>query len=632
MLGQMKAEAVKPAYASSANDRSEMSVADQNSPATPVRRRAPVCVRLSPELVNTLSFGECLRDRRNAEDQLVCPGLLFGRMRDAIVTVRAVKTFPASLSNPLSAGGFSTVWAIARTDPELASLDLVGWCAVQQGPGLLPTGIDFHNRHFRRLSDIALLVTPEREAGFTAGLYTRSGDGVPSRDNLCCTAQRVTCALPAIAPVELTVRARIDGSSSSKICEPGVSEKGGDRGQPKRNPTVFRRPEAIGCPEPPMEQLPPPGVETQRALRWTQWRWFSAVLAIFAGICGGTLVYLIRVHPLAPGSSPPATKTELAGAALNLELAEQGSRLRLSWNRRNPAVEGAIAGVLEIGDGGRHQEIQLDAEQIREGAVSYKPNSTDLTFRLKLRGKNGENTAAILRSVDGTAPRTANGRVPANLSPEKLPHRPRLLHAPHGAAVSAKIAIPHTSVGGFHALDALAHAPAAVSRLQAAVPPSPVVPVSELTSAAQMNPKYMSELTGLSPLTAPAVRTSEMVKQPATHRNIAPFQNASGPVNVSPPYVTPLSPPRPLRQVLPPAVPAGVILYKDVQVQIQLNIDERGRVITARPSASPEKVSQSLLGAALKAATQWQFQPATLHGQPVGSEYTVIFEFHPKQY
>jgi TonB-like protein len=96
--------------------------------------------------------------------------------------------------------------------------------------------------------------------------------------------------------------------------------------------------------------------------------------------------------------------------------------------------------------------------------------------------------------------------------------------------------------------------------------------------------------------------------------------------------VTPLSPPRPLRQVLPPAVPAGVILYKDVQVQIQLNIDERGRVITARPSASPEKVSQSLLGAALKAATQWQFQPATLHGQPVGSEYTVIFEFHPKQY
>src|SRR5207248_7116541 len=124
-------------------------------------------------------------------------------------------------------------------------------------------------------------------------------------------------------------------------------------------------------------------------------------------------------HPLAPASPPVATKAEVAGAALNLELTEQGSRLRLSWNRRNPAVEGGIAGVLEIGDGGRHQQIELDAEQIREGAVSYKPNSTDLTFRLKLRAKNGENTAAMLRCLDGTAPKTAGGPVPGHSSREQ---------------------------------------------------------------------------------------------------------------------------------------------------------------------------------------------------------------------
>ena len=66
---------------------------------------------------------------------------------------------------------------------------------------------------------------------------------------------------------------------------------------------------------------------------------------------------------------------------------------------------------------------------------------------------------------------------------------------------------------------------------------------------------------------------------------------------------------------MPPAFPAGIILSKDVQVQIELDIDERGRVIAARAKASPEKVSQSLLGVALKAARQWQFQPATIHGQ-----------------
>jgi hypothetical protein len=558
-------------------------------------------------------------------------------MRDAIVTVRAAKVFPASLSNPLSADSFSIFWATARSDPELAALDLVGWCAVQQAVDLLPDEIDFHNRHFRRSSDIALLVTPESEAGFTAGLYTKSGDRVLSRDNFCCTAQRVTCEVPANGPVELTVRAPIDESSYRKVCEPGVSEKAGDRGQPTRSPTVFRRPEAIACPKPPTKQVPAPAVDRERALRRTQWTWFSAVLAIFAGICGGTLVYLIRLHPLAPASTPLATKTEQAGTALNLELTEQGSRLRISWDRRNPAVEGAIAGVLEINDGGRHQQIQLDAEQIREGAVSYKPNSTDLTFRLKLRGKNGENTAAVLRSLDGTAPKAASGSAPANLSREKLTHAPRLLRAPHRAAVSASMAIPHTKVTGFRALDALAHAPAAVSRLPAAFPPPPVVPLSELVSAAQVSPKYMPELPGLSPLKPPAVSPSETVKQPGAHRNIAPVQTVSGsvrePASVSPSYITPPpSPPRPLRQVMPPAAPAGVILYKDVQVQIQVNIDERGRVIAARPRASPEKVNQSLLGVALKAATQWQFQPATLHGQAVGSEYTVIFQFHPKQY
>src|SRR5205823_5538659 len=195
-------------------------------------------------------FGGRPPDRRNAEDQLAFRSLLFGTMRDRIVTVRAARVFPASLSNPLSAGNFSKFCATARSDPELASLDLVGWCAVQEAVGLLPDGIDFHNRHFRRLSDIALLVKPERAAEFTAGLYTNSGDGVLSRDNLCCTAQRVICEVPATVPVELTVRAPINESSYLKVGEPSVSEKGRDPGQPKRFAKVFRRQEAIACPEP----------------------------------------------------------------------------------------------------------------------------------------------------------------------------------------------------------------------------------------------------------------------------------------------------------------------------------------------------------------------------------------------
>ena len=147
-LAKVKPDGVKPAYAGSESDCWGMSVADQSPRAPPEPRRSPLSVRLSPEFVNSFCFGGRTPDRRRAQHELACPALLFGKMRDAIVTVRAAKVFPASLSNPFSADSFSTSWAAARSDPELTSLELVGWCAIQQAVDLLPDEIDFHNRHF----------------------------------------------------------------------------------------------------------------------------------------------------------------------------------------------------------------------------------------------------------------------------------------------------------------------------------------------------------------------------------------------------------------------------------------------------------------------------------------------------
>ena len=447
-LVQKNPEAVTPAYASSASGCRRVSAADQSLPAAQAPRRVPLAVRLSPEFVNSFCLGRRPPDRGTAEYRPAATGLLFGTIQDAIVTVRAAKVFPTSLNDPVSADNFSKFWATAKSDPELASLDLVGWCAVQQAVGLLPNEIDFHNRHFRRLSDVALLVTPERKAGFSAGLYTKSGDGVLSRDNFCCAAQRVTSEAPPSAPVELTVSTPIGQSSYLKIYESGVSEKDGDRPRGKGLATIFRRPKAIGCPEPPMKQLPLPAVERERVPRRAQRAWFSAALAIFAGICGSALVYLIRVHPLALQPKAPATETGLDHTVLNLKLTEQGGWLLVSWDRRNLAVEAAIAGDLQIEDGGRHIHIQLDAEQIKQGAVGYKANSADLTFRLQLRSKRGETTVAILRSLDGTAPKTAANPTPANVPREELPPTPPAVPVPHSASVSASVATPDSDSKG----------------------------------------------------------------------------------------------------------------------------------------------------------------------------------------
>ena len=62
-------------------------------------------------------------------------------------------------------------------------------------------------------------------------------------------------------------------------------------------------------------------------------------------------------------------------------------------------------------------------------------------------------------------------------------------------------------------------------------------------------------------------------------------------------------------------------------VVVEITIDEKGRVISARPLYG----HKSLRGAALAAAKQWEFQPVELNGQPVKVIGTITFNFPPRE-
>ncbi len=87
---------------------------------------------------------------------------------------------------------------------------------------------------------------------------------------------------------------------------------------------------------------------------------------------------------------------------LGLRVDSDGDRLSLSWNRRNPLVRSAVGASLVIEDGSQHREVRLDSSQLTNGAVSYKPVSNDVTFRLRVNGKRGSN-ADSMRVLDGTS-------------------------------------------------------------------------------------------------------------------------------------------------------------------------------------------------------------------------------------
>jgi TonB family protein len=88
------------------------------------------------------------------------------------------------------------------------------------------------------------------------------------------------------------------------------------------------------------------------------------------------------------------------------------------------------------------------------------------------------------------------------------------------------------------------------------------------------------------------------------------------------------NPPRPLKQVLPKvaALPPGAADAAG-EVRVVVRVDETGRVVDARVMEGRNKVWWLLASAALTAAKQWTFEPASLRGKNIASDHTIVFQF-----
>jgi TonB family protein len=65
------------------------------------------------------------------------------------------------------------------------------------------------------------------------------------------------------------------------------------------------------------------------------------------------------------------------------------------------------------------------------------------------------------------------------------------------------------------------------------------------------------------------------------------------------------------------------------RVEVEVRIDDTGRVTAAHAINQGPGSKAQLTSEALTAAKQWTFQPATLHGEKVESQHTIVFEFRP---
>ncbi len=130
-----------------------------------------------------------------------------------------------------------------------------------------------------------------------------------------------------------------------------------------------------------------------------------ALVFVFAAGATFALILLRETRSDLPPVSTLIQKMPAAGD-LGLKVDSEGSRLVLRWNQQNPLMLSAKGATLLIQDGSQQRTIHLEASQLADGSVAYKPVSNDVSFRLEVNSPEGSGTASM-RVLDGT-PRSAS--------------------------------------------------------------------------------------------------------------------------------------------------------------------------------------------------------------------------------
>jgi TonB family protein len=635
----------------------EQTVRTSNSP-----RRIPATVRLGSEVVNDL----CIRLRSETAavgDDQAAVGLLFGTAVQDTLSVKAFKAFfPADSAETGSSqrecldAAFERSLATAKTDQDLTNLELVGWYCIRRPGDIAPlseSDIEFHNRRFRRATDVALLLKPKQHAGASIDLielYSRSSlNAALSRQDYRSGSLLLAGSADVNTASDVTMRGNIDDEYYLKVFQTLDSLDRAEKRQgwkrialwlkairplslrPKSMRTRLAR--AIDPTAPDTSSVPAnatnrmlPAARSQTKLSWI----LPAALVVLAmGLAFGwfyarPLFSRLPVNALFLRTS--------ASTPFNMRVEPQtGGSLLVKWDTGSAAVQAAKKGIVQIDDGSEHHDVPLDSNEVANGSILYTPISKDLTFRLQVFGGDGTSTFESMRVVNGSkstlAPHTvpnARSRTLAKTAIEK--GRSEATTRPNGGAPGQSVHPAATSSSA--SVDK--PNPSATTASRAMRPPTRNVSEPKPKSQALQNPVSIDSAKSPAGEPLPAKRNSSPGKPESskTVQDVHSTQSQSGIVNdpTSMRYV----PPRPLKQVMPSAMDlTSSAWYGASDIEVEVRIDDEGRVTAAQVVNTGYNSNERLTNAALAAAREWIFEPAQMHGKNVVSYHTIKFHFHP---
>jgi protein TonB len=323
---------------------------------------------------------------------------------------------------------------------------------------------------------------------------------------------------------------------------------------------------------------------------------------------GGLVVYPMLIKH---GSLPTST-TPQDTSPLSLRVERTSGGMLLTWNRDLPVIQSASKVVLSISDGDRHENIELDPNQVRTGSILYPPMTGDVSFQMEVTDPHkSKTTSESLRVLD---PRPSPLQDPAALAASGAAKDAAAKSTPASAAIPAPGTTP---------------AAAPVEDTKPAddtpAPKAPAValkPFNTESLAQRLRPATSTDLPE-----APAIVRAT----PATALNL-PGVVTSQPAAPAPP------PPAPKQAQVTGGqlIPAKVISRVDPEypklarqagasglVEMEATIGLDGKV----KNPHVLRGNAMLQKAAIDAVLQWRYKPAMLNGKPVESPVDIKLEF-----
>jgi len=325
-------------------------------------------------------------------------------------------------------------------------------------------------------------------------------------------------------------------------------------------------------------------------------------------LVGGSLV----IYPMLRKSMSPRTSAGTQDSSpLSLRVERTSGGMLLTWNRDLPVIQGATKVVLSISDGDRHENIELDPNQVRTGSILYPPVTGDVSFQMEVTAPHqSKTTSESLRVLDprpspladpSASKQGAATKPGAPGAPSATPTGATTTDAPPADEVKPpeETPVPHPTVP-----TKPFNGTSLAERLR---PPSP----TDLPEAPSM-------VRASSPATAslPGVVPSQPVLP-------APPKAASPPPNRTSEIGGQLKPAQPISRVDPEYPKLARQAGATGMVELEATIGLDGKVKNPRVVHG----NAMLQKAAIDAVLQWRYKPATLNGKPVESPVQINLNF-----